>query len=313
MSDKVADRIVSFVGAHIANLKILKIEWFGGEPLLNLPLVVRLTSQFRDMCQDCQVVFRSSMTSNGFLLTKAVAEQLAGAGVSSVQVTIDGTQEVHDALRPRKGGGGTYERILSNALAARDHLDVSVRANVSRNNVQCLERFYKEMKAIGLADVLHIERTTSEANEFANGCVVDELSLEEFSSAEMTSIRRLMTMEELKYRLLPRSSFCAAGTLGMFVVDPKGYLYKCWHEVGMTEQAIGTLDNDVALNPNHVRWLSATPHQYEECRTCRILPLCQGGCFFQRFRTNDKAEWCAPMKRNIRELLSFAAHSTPLR
>lgn len=81
-------------------------EWnmHGGELLTNAP---RLFELIRAIKPERFYVF---LTSNGFLMTKEIAERLAEAGVNRVSVSIDSFQpEVHDGFR---GVKGAYEHAM---------------------------------------------------------------------------------------------------------------------------------------------------------------------------------------------------------
>ena len=74
---------------------------------------------------------------------------------------------------------------------------------------------------------------------------------------------------------------------GSYVIDPDGYLYTCWQNVGAKEFAIGHLDGPVFENETYVKWLSnPLPHA---CLECSFLPCCQGGCGYERIH-NDTAQ-----------------------
>jgi uncharacterized protein len=54
-----------------------------------------------------------AITTNGTLLTAADADFFEEYGFA-VTVSLDGPQPLHDRLRPYKGGGGSFERIMGN-------------------------------------------------------------------------------------------------------------------------------------------------------------------------------------------------------
>lgn len=78
--------------------KFVDVEYFGGEPLLNLQFIEDLYNAFNGN----KVSFRASITTNGTLLTEEVLDRLYGAGVRSFQITIDGPKQIHNKLRASK-------------------------------------------------------------------------------------------------------------------------------------------------------------------------------------------------------------------
>jgi uncharacterized protein len=63
----------------------LHVDWYGGEPLLNIEFLDRASSALQDLCRDCGVTYHASVISNGTLwphwrrnLARLIAEH-AGA------------------------------------------------------------------------------------------------------------------------------------------------------------------------------------------------------------------------------------------
>ena len=38
-----------------------------------------------------------------------------------------------------------------------------------------------------------------------------------------------------------KTKYCGADNIGTFVLDPEGYMYKCWCDVGETLRAVGNV------------------------------------------------------------------------
>jgi len=56
----------------------------------------------------------AQMTTNGYLLDKAKSERLNDLKIDSIQITLDGTKDIHDSRRTLSGGEPTFQRILDN-------------------------------------------------------------------------------------------------------------------------------------------------------------------------------------------------------
>ncbi len=100
----------------------LRLLLSGGEPLLH-PHFWEINEVLRDYA------FRSVLLSNATLITKAIAKRLR---VHEVQVSLDGMEEGHEAIR----GKGTFTKTLS----AIDHLQeagigVSIATMIHRENL----------------------------------------------------------------------------------------------------------------------------------------------------------------------------------
>ncbi|MDR0272127.1 MAG: radical SAM protein [Clostridiales bacterium] len=120
---------------QIADMGLRWITLSGGEPLLreDLPQIVRKLSS-RSVAVN--------IITNGWLLDFAMAEKLKRSGVSTVALSIDGTEEIHDSIRTK----GSFARIM-NAIANLKHAGVKVGTvtTVSKINIHTLH---------GLRDIL---------------------------------------------------------------------------------------------------------------------------------------------------------------
>src|SRR4030095_12418757 len=94
--------------------KRLTITFFGGEPLLNMPVVYDQAARAFKACQDRGVTLALGIITNGLLLTEAMVERLLPYGLSYVKVTLDGDRDTHNKMRPLRGGQGTFDRIVEN-------------------------------------------------------------------------------------------------------------------------------------------------------------------------------------------------------
>ena len=77
------------------------------------------------------------MITNGYLLDRTTAAELSRLSPSwTVQITLDGPQDVHGSRRRLHDGGRTYERIVQNIRSLDpDVFTVKIRINVDRNNL----------------------------------------------------------------------------------------------------------------------------------------------------------------------------------
>lgn len=96
----------------IAIIKPIRISFYGGEPLVNYPLV-QYAIQIGRQRWGGDVTF--SVSTNGTLLTEERIEWLVNNGVE-LAISIDGTQPFHDAHRVDAKGNGSYSKVR-NALA----------------------------------------------------------------------------------------------------------------------------------------------------------------------------------------------------
>lgn len=116
MDEGTQDAIIKFVRKHIANYTAVEISWFGGEPLLCVDMILKINHAIKQICKTRYKAFKSSITTNGYLLTKAVFEKLLDCGVKRYFITVDGLESEHDKQRYLANRSGTFNAILNNLL-----------------------------------------------------------------------------------------------------------------------------------------------------------------------------------------------------
>jgi uncharacterized protein len=87
------------------------MTFFGGEPLLNLPVMYYLSEKCHGLCEARGIPQVVNVITNGLLLTRDVVERLLPYGLNGVKITLDGDRETHDRMRPLRGRQGRVERI----------------------------------------------------------------------------------------------------------------------------------------------------------------------------------------------------------
>lgn len=124
---------------QIAELGLRWLTISGGEPLMRsdlFSLVERLS----------QRGVAVNIITNGWLLNAETAKKLKQSGVSTVAISIDGTEKIHDKIRKE----GSYKRIMEafgNLKQA--GITVGVVTTVSHINFADLKNLYKELVATG--------------------------------------------------------------------------------------------------------------------------------------------------------------------
>ncbi|HEY1911672.1 MAG TPA: radical SAM protein, partial [Vicinamibacterales bacterium] len=92
----------------------LVLTFFGGEPLLNLPVMYQLSERLWNATQERGVKMFNSIITNGLLLTPEVVDRMQPFGLNGIKITLDGDRDTHNRMRPLRGGQGTFDRIIEN-------------------------------------------------------------------------------------------------------------------------------------------------------------------------------------------------------
>ncbi len=319
MTRETMDAICAFVEDRARRERIdrFHVSWYGGEPLLTASTVWELSESFLKLSEQYGFRYTASMTTNGTLLTKEVADNLLRYNVTSMQVTVDGPKEVHDARRPFKSTqGSSFDAILGNLEHVVGRLTVAARVNTDKRNagaaVELLKvfadkgwlgeskRFYPYMAAVAkmtevCADIAHecctVESFFDLSMDFCKACAAYGVPIKTHALYHFPVA--------MKYN-------CGAIALNTMVVNPSGAIYKCGLTVSDESESLGNIREPMDLvNPNLLKWLSYDPFDVEECRECDLLPICLGGCPKRVLEGEHptQGESCEYTKKNIDSIL----------
>lgn len=298
MSKNVQDSLIKFIKKRIQSKQIseLSINWYGGEPLLGKETIKYLSNNFIKICKENDIKYFSSIITNGTLLDESTAVMLSNdCNISNCQITIDGIGEINNLRRRLKNGEGSFETIIKNIDSCKDIISIVIRMNVDKDNKESIDEFFnfyvehKEWLSKVQIYLAPVSKLTEHCSFNDNIC----FSQQEFMKINLSFIKRILDIPNTKLNVnhfKPKQLSISCPSLGIntYVIDPEGYIYKCWNDVGIKEENIGDVFNDVTLNKKNIEWL--TFDLSEECKSCNILPICQGGCPYIRMYNGNKPQ-----------------------
>jgi uncharacterized protein len=289
MSLDVAKRAVERLIRDCAPGERVNIAFLGGEPLTNREVLVAVTEFAAALAAARTVQAGFSITTNGTLLTAGDGAFFERHGFA-VTVSLDGIGEVHDQLRPFKGGRGSFNRIIDRVqplLLRQGRMQIAARVTVTPQNLrlpETLDHFIQlgfhsvgfapmlasptglnQMEAVGLRDMLAQMIRCGEAFE------ANVLDGRRYPFTNMTNALR--EIDKGTHRPYP----CGAGA-GYLGVSAEGELFACHRFVGDEKGAMGDITSGVDARRQH-EWLRQRHvHFQEPCNGCWARYLCGGGC-----------------------------------
>lgn len=306
MPEKVQESLILFTIDQIKKhekIKAIGVTWYGGEPLLASDVVLSLSKRLMGVADEYGLKYTSSIVTNGTLLTEKLLKNLLQFNMSQFQITFDGDKPHHDKTRVYPNGKGTFDQVFQKFRLLLEHdVKISVRINVSSENYESIPNLLDRLKEIG-ATKKNVSVYFAKLTRYANSCPdLGYLDTINFAEIEGTLYRKLIEMG-FNYSIFPSPKLLPCGALSPthFSLDPEGYLYKCWHDIGLKERCIGHVEK--GLNHKVYKWLAYTPFEHEECKHCDILPVCLGSCPMIAME-NGKPQ-CPSIKHNIKELLTL--------
>src|SRR4029077_16231074 len=110
MSEETARQSVDFMLKESGANKVAHVTFFGGETLLNFPVLKKTIAYARARGAELGKEVDFSLTTNGTLLKPELIECLADARVG-VTISIDGPKEMQDKFRVFHNGSGSYDIV----------------------------------------------------------------------------------------------------------------------------------------------------------------------------------------------------------
>ena len=307
MSLETADRVARWAEGRLDALapESFVMTFFGGEPLLNLPVMYYLAERMWTACQARGVRMLVNVITNGLLLTPDVVDRLLPFGLNGVKVTLDGDREVHNRMRPLRGGQGTFDKIVQNVRLIADKCRVSIGGNFDEDSVDSYPALLDFLREQEFADKLAkvafkpVIRTPI-APQSPRAIPLTAVSAEgkPLNGACMTSAGGGTTMcdtchfvdtawtelrEQTKQRGFPtvdgvHMGPCEIHKNNAHTIGPDGSLYACPGFAGEARQSTGHIDG------RREAWRETAADRFgalaawKQCGDCAFIPVCAGGC-----------------------------------
>lgn len=289
MSDETAGRVIRFIKQRFTPDKTsLRVEFYGGEPLLSFGLIRFLSREIRAIAESRDALFSFGLVTNGSLFRADIAKELVSLGLDHVKITLDGPAETHDKSRPFRSGAGTYTTIIRNIRETCDLTEINLGGNYTPENYEKFPLLLDDLEQRGLTpDKIHTVKfdpiikqgdnvVSSSSPEFKGGCVsVNEPWI---SVADELLRKEILTRGFDTPK--PAPIHCMVENADTYVVNFDGVIYKCPAFVGNPLFAAGDLETGMKDYSGAYK-LGIWKNQ--ECAECEYLPLCFGGCRYMAF------------------------------
>lgn len=277
MTEEMVDRIFEKYDNHLDN-----ICFFGGEPLLlgNKKIIEYIISKAPNAVY--------SAITNGFFLSEYL-DIFSKVKVSYIQVTLDGSKDIHNKTRVLKNGQPTYDRIISGIkLYLENNIPIRIRMNISKDNIDDCLKVRDEITASfnEYKDILYFEmqpifqtdkRTKSELYEKLLSKDYKKFDTEEGRHANYILSTNIPLYNFLLSHepIVPLYCFCDFDYKGIFY-DAEGLMYGCILSVGERRKSIGTFYPEYKIKENSMYYRNI--ETVDKCSKCKYSLLCGGGC-----------------------------------
>lgn len=289
MSYEVGKKALDFLVKNSGSRVNLEVDFFGGEPLMNWQVVKDLVAYGRSLEEPNHKKFRFTLTTNGMLLDDEIME-FANKEMSNIVLSIDGRKEIHDLMRPRRGGQGSYDAIVpkfQKVAESRDQMNYYVRGTFTRNNMDFAEDV-KHLADLGFQQI-SVEPVVAEpTDDYALREEDIPRLLEEYDKLAVELLNRKKEGRPVNFFhfmidlqggpcVAKRLSGCGSGT-EYLAVTPWGDLYPCHQFVGKEEFIMGNVDEGITRTDIRDEFKTCNVYAKEKCRNCFAKFYCSGGC-----------------------------------
>ena len=314
MSFEVAKSAIDFLLENSGNRKVLEVDFFGGEPLMNFDVVKRTVYYAKAEAEKRGKRFLFTTTTNGLLLDDETI-RFFNEEMENVVLSLDGRKEVHDAVRKTVNGKGSFDAVIEKIkkfVRCRGDKHYYVRGTFTAKNLD----FSKDVLFLADEgfDSISVEPVVTD---------IPELQIREEHLSQIEREYEALCDEYVKREaegkgfhffhfnidleggpcLSKRVSACGAGN-EYFSVVPNGDIYPCnqfagdrkWRMGNVTE---GRLDGDIRK-----QFAQSCLFTRKKCGDCFAKFICSGGCNANNYHYNGDIDTpyemtCAMMKKRI--------------
>lgn len=326
MTFEVGAAAIDFLIEKSKNRQNLEVDFFGGEPLMNMGVVKRIVEYANEKVKEAGKSIHFTMTTNGVLLGEENRRWL-NDNMFNVVISIDGRPEVHDKLRVTPNHKGCQALVLENAKEfrkIRGDKSYYIRGTFTANNLD----FSKDVLYLNDEgfDQISVEPVVLPQS--------DPLAIKEEDLDKVLAEYDVLAKEYIKRRktdkwfnffhfmidlkqgpcVYKRLRGCGAGN-EYVAVTPTGDIYPCHQFAGQTEYKMGSVLDRTFDTEAQKRFAECTVYTKKGCSDCVAKYYCSGGCnanavHFSGDINTPYKEACAMMrKRFLTSLAIYAAEN----
>ena len=308
MAKDIQDGIIQYVRKNIRRYTGLQISWFGGEPLLCIDIIKRLSKEFIQICREQRRTYKADITTNGYFLTASVIKELIKYKILYYQITIDGLRDAHDMRKKLKDGSGTFDIIINNLMEIKRTIHTKVvtfliRSNFLKSDLQslqnCILNYYQYF-----GDDNRFLFAPGGAGDWGGGNT-GGVNLDYFAKDDFQDLfAGLLDCHPLNYGFFHNfqhdgRNVCYASKMHSYAIGADGAIYKCTCNFDFEENQLGYVsdDGDFVID-KHKQMpfvVGALRYLNEACSDCFFSIRCAGSYCIVNSQMKGKAGFqCFP-------------------
>ncbi len=307
MTLETAGRVADWIDDELDRLQPedFTLMFFGGEPLLNLPVMYALAERAHRSAEARGVTLVITLITNGMLLTPEIVNRMLPLGLRGVKITLDGDRDTHNRMRPLRGGQGTFDRIIENVRRVAGLVPITIGGNFDETSADSYPALLDFLAKQEFADklvrvnfkpiirtqplapkgVLPLTPVDASGNSLNGTCMTSAGAGSGSMCDNCTFLDEKMAYlrQETRRRGLPTPDGIHVGPCQIHeknsqTVGPDGSLYACPGFTGELGHSIGHVDGRRESRRDEARRRFHSLGPWESCGDCAFIPVCAGGC-----------------------------------
>jgi uncharacterized protein len=283
---------------RVAKGRDVKMTLYGGEPLLNFPIVRAIFEHLDRLNGDGKLKKRRlvvELITNASLMTDEIARFLKERGVT-VTVSLDGEKSQHDAMRVYANGKGTYDDVMRGiSVLCRNGVNPVIACTIGPHNIPRLKDAMKSVIGAGLKDIglSPLKALPDHCQAMHDGAGIRQIcdALEYLEGRGLQELRTTERLRRLKTRKAKLFGCSACGS--QLSVTPDGKVGPCHVFADRNEFIIGNVNDadivdKIAASRTLKDWSMRSPFLMDACSSCTWISVCGGGCAYDAYRSTGK-------------------------
>lgn len=282
MTSEVGRSAIDYLFDNSSGRRIVEVDFFGGEPLLNFGLIKELVEYGEKKAVEKNKAIKWSMTTNGVLLDKEVSEFLRDHNVGTV-LSIDGRKEVHDKNRYFKNKTGSYDKVVDNYQRFKEYSDDYVaRGTYTHENLD----FYKDIEVLKKLGFEHLSMEPVIGGDitFEDLPAIKE-SYSILADKYLDWIKEKKPLDFFHFNInlkggpciYKRITACGAG-FEYLAITPVGDIFPCHQMIENPGLRLGNIMDGTFDQALSDKFSEINIYTKDKCRNCWARFYCSGGC-----------------------------------
>jgi uncharacterized protein len=266
--------IKALIDHRCLDLDLLKVSWFGGEPLLAMDVVEDISRHAIERSRKHGFVYASGATTNGYFLDPINFKKCIDSEIRSYQISLDGDKEVHDRSRKLGSKAGTFDKIWQNLLSMKsssEKFNVLIRLHYQADTYESMALFSKKVHDVFGGDKRF--QIFFKAIERLGGN--NDKDIQTLSSTKKFEIESYLWAASgfEKPAALQERYICYAAKGNSLVIRSTGRIAKCTVALESDFNDIGSLNENgfIEANQKHfARWIAPVIESRWEDAECPL-------------------------------------------